>query len=96
MPEDRVVAIPQEIPDSDADCIAHIQQVACWKNWCLFDLAMLRGCVKLLVLALPGWRESQGVIMETAAAKALDIPVEVLTVEAGLPCDLERQLTGTA
>ena len=54
MPEDRVVAIPQEIPDSDADCIAHIQQVACWKNWCLFDLAMLRGCVKLLVLALPG------------------------------------------
>ena len=48
---------------------------------------MLRGCVKLLVLALPGWRESQGVIIETAAAKALDIPVEVLTVgEAGLPC----------
>ena len=34
-------------------------------------------------------------IMETAAAKALDIPVEVLTVEgAGLPRDLERQLTG--
>ena len=58
---------------------------------------MLRGCVKLLVLALPGWRESQGVIIETAAAKALDIPVEVLTVgEAELPCDLERQLTGAA
>ncbi len=67
------------------------------QGWYLFDLAMLRGCVKLLVLALPGWRESQGVIIETAAAKALDIPVEVLTVgEAGLPCDLERQLTGAA
>ena len=67
------------------------------QGWYLFDLAMLRGCVKLLVLALPGWRESQGVIMETAAAKALGIPVEVLTVEeAGLPCDLERQLNGTA
>ena len=66
------------------------------QGWYLFDLAMLRGCVKLLVLALPGWRESQGVIMETAAAKALGIPVEVLTVEeAGLPCDLERQLAGT-
>ena len=67
------------------------------QGWYLFDLAMLRGCVKLLVLALPGWRESQGVIIETAAAKALDIPVEVLTVgEAELPCDLERQLTGAA
>ena len=67
------------------------------QGWYLFDLAMLRGCVKLLILALPGWRESQGVIMETAAAKALDIPVEVLTVEdAGLPRDLQRQLTGAA
>ncbi len=65
------------------------------QGWYLFDLAVLRSCVKLLVLALPGWQESQGVIMETAAAKALDIPVEVLTVEdAGLPRDLERQLTG--
>ena len=65
------------------------------QGWYLFDLAVLRSCVKLLVLALPGWQESQGVIMETAAAKALDIPVEFLTVEdAGLPRDLERQLTG--
>ena len=30
------------------------------QGWYLFDLAMLRGCVKLPVLALPGWRESQG------------------------------------
>ena len=65
------------------------------QGWYLFDLAVLRSCVKLLVLALPGWQESQGVIMETAAAKALDIPVEVLTVEdAGIPRDLERQLAG--
>ena len=66
------------------------------QGWYLFDLAMLRGCVKLLVLALPGWRESQGVIMETTVAKALGIPVAIMTVEeAELPCDLERQLTGT-
>ena len=66
------------------------------QGWYLFDLTMLRGCVKLLVLALPGWRESQGVIMETTVAKALGIPVEILTVEeAELPRDLERQLTGT-
>ena len=45
MPEERVVATPQEIPDSDADCIAHFQQIACWKNLYLFDLAKLRGCV---------------------------------------------------
>ena len=66
------------------------------QGWYLFDLAMLRGCVKLLVLALPGWRESQGVIMETTVAKALGIPVAIMTVEeAELPSDLERQLTGT-
>ena len=66
------------------------------QGWYLFDLTMLRGCVKLLVLALPGWRESQGVIMETTVAKALGIPVEILTLEeAELPRDLERQLTGT-
>ena len=66
------------------------------QGWYLFDLAMLRGCVKLLVLALPGWRESQGVIMETTVAKALGIPVAIMTVEeAELPSDLQRQLTGT-
>ena len=66
------------------------------QGWYLFDLAMLRGCVKLLVLALPGWRESQGVIMETTVAKALGIPVAIMTVEeAELPRDLERQLAGT-
>ena len=66
------------------------------QGWYLFDLAMLRGCVKLLVLALPGWRESQGVIMETTVAKALGLPVAIMTVEeAELPRDLERQLTGT-
>ena len=66
------------------------------QGWYLFDLAMLRGCVKLLVLALPGWRESQGVIMETTVAKALGIPVAIMTVEeAELPRDLQRQLTGT-
>ena len=66
------------------------------RGWYLFDLAMLRGCVKLLVLALPGWRESQGVIMETTVAKALGIPVAIMTVEeAELPRDLQRQLTGT-
>ena len=66
------------------------------QGWYLFDLAMLRGCIKLLVLALPGWRESQGVIMETTVAKALGIPVAIMTVEeAELPRDLERQLTGT-
>ena len=66
------------------------------QGWYLFDLAMLRGCVKLLVLALPGWRESQGVIMETTVAKALGLPVAIMTVEeAELPRDLQRQLTGT-
>ena len=66
------------------------------QGWYLFDLAVLRGCVKLLVLALPGWQESQGVIMEIAAAKALDIPVEVLAVDdARMPRDLQRQVTGS-
>lgn len=42
------------------------------------DALQLRGCVKLVVWALPGWEESQGVIMATAATKDLDIPARAL------------------
>ncbi len=51
------------------------------RGWYGFDLALLRNCRELLVLALPGWQSSHGVIIEVAAAKALGIPVSIITME---------------
>jgi hypothetical protein len=44
-----------------------------WKNFCL---TMLRKSDILLVLALPGWEESVGVLDEIEFAKAFNIPIE--------------------
>ena len=48
MPEDKVVATPQEIPDSDADCIAHIQQVPYWKKTGVRKNLTLRHTIRLV------------------------------------------------
>lgn len=44
-----------------------------WKDWC--DLFMSK-CEKVIVLTLPGWETSLGVIGEIECAKKLGIPVE--------------------
>ena len=44
-------------------------------GWYGYDLAVLRRCQGLIILQLPGWQQSAGVRMETAAALALGLPV---------------------
>ena len=39
------------------------------------DLAMLAVCDELVVLMLPGWRDSVGVAAEIAAAEELNMPI---------------------
>lgn len=46
--------------------------------WAKFDLDMLARCEELLVLRLPGWRDSVGVTAEIAAAREYGIPVKFL------------------
>ena len=48
------------------------------QGWYEFDLAMLRNCQELLVLTLPGWQTSYGVIIEMTAARALGIPIKFI------------------
>ena len=47
------------------------------------DALQLRGCVKLVVWDPPGWEESQGVVMATAATKDFDIPARALDRRGG-------------
>lgn len=66
------------------------------QGWYAFDLTILRRCEELLVLALPGWQESHGVIMEIAVAKAQNIPTRIISMnEAGLSQELEQKLYDT-
>ena len=63
------------------------------QGWYAFDLTILRRCDELLVLALPGWQESHGVMMEIAVAKAQNIPTRIISMnQADLPEALEHQL----
>lgn len=69
-----------------------------WMKQCL---AMVKASSGMIVLALPGWRESKGVAKEIELALALDIPIYLLTNQMkeidwngcdafkvlGIPCD---------
>ena len=46
--------------------------------WLRQDIAVLRHAAKLVVLMLPGWKESKGVAEEIAVAKANKIPIELM------------------
>ena len=46
-----------------------------WKYWEKYDRAMLENCRRLVVLCLPGWRESEGVQAEMKIAAELGLPV---------------------
>jgi hypothetical protein len=54
-----------------------------WEFWREQDMAFLRRAARVIVLTLPGWRESVGVTAEIQEAHRLGIPVEY--VEAELP-----------
>jgi hypothetical protein len=52
-----------------------------WKYWELFDRTFLSLCSKLIVLRLPGWQISKGVLDEMGVAVELGIPVEFMEPE---------------
>ncbi len=46
-----------------------------WTYWAEHNRRMLTACDEVVVLALPGWTESQGVAAELAIAAELHLPV---------------------
>lgn len=49
-----------------------------WKFWDRYDRAILSCCHKVIVLCLPGWRDSVGVQAEIGIANEMGIPVEYI------------------
>lgn len=47
-----------------------------WDFWRTLDLAILARCDSLIVLQLPGWKESVGTTAEIEFAKLNDKPIE--------------------
>ena len=52
-----------------------------WKFWKRFDRRMLEVCDRMVVLCVPGWRESRGVQAEVAIARRLGKPVGYLAAD---------------
>jgi hypothetical protein len=52
-----------------------------WSFWQHYDRALLARCDEVLVLMLPGWRESIGVREELRLARELGKPVRYLAPE---------------
>lgn len=49
--------------------------------WMRYDLDMLRRCDSLLVLDIPGWKESKGVGIEIDIAKQLGMGIDFVNEE---------------
>ena len=59
------------------------------QGWYAFDLQLLARCDELLVLQLPGWEDSRGVLVEIAGAQTKGIPIRLMSLEeADLPQDI--------
>ncbi len=59
------------------------------QGWYAFDLQMLARCDELLVLQLPGWEDSKGVLVEIAGAQTKGMPVNLMPLEeAELPGEI--------
>ena len=59
------------------------------QGWYAWDLQFLARADELLVLQLPGWEQSKGVLVEIAAAQTKGIPVRLMALEeAGLPAEI--------
>ena len=64
------------------------------QGWYAFDLQLLARCDELVVLQLPGWEDSRGVLVEIAGAQTKGLPVRLMSLdEADLPPDLLSGLT---
>ena len=63
------------------------------QGWYAFDLRLLSRCDDLLVLQLPGWEDSRGVLVEIAGAQTKGLPVRLMSLqEADLPADILKVL----
>ena len=59
------------------------------QGWYAWDLQFLARADELVVLQLPGWEESKGVLVEIAAAQARNLPIHLMPLEeAGLPAEI--------
>lgn len=59
------------------------------QGWYAWDLQFLARADELLVLQLPGWEESKGVLVEIAAAQAKNLPIRLMPLEdAKLPVEI--------
>lgn len=65
------------------------------QGWYAYDLQLLARCDELLLLQLPGWEESRGVMVEIAGAQTKGIPVRCMSLEeAELPEEILEGLEG--
>ena len=65
------------------------------QGWYAFDLQLLARCDELLVLQLPGWEDSRGVLVEIAGAQTKGMPIHLMSLEeADLPADIVDGLYG--
>ena len=55
-------------------------------DWLGLDLAILDRCDALIVLTVPGWRTSEGVTREIAAAERAGMPVLYAVAHHGHRC----------
>ena len=63
------------------------------QGWYAFDLQLLARCDELLVLQLPGWEDSNGLLVEIAAAQARNLPIRLMSLEdAKLPAEIFEAL----
>ena len=59
------------------------------QGWYAFDLQLLARCDELIVLQLPGWEDSRGVLVEIAGAQTKGMPVRLMSLEeASLPDEI--------
>ena len=56
-------------------------------SWYYFDLHFLAQSAELILLQLPGWQQSSGMMLELGFAQARNIPVRIFTMEEALQID---------
>ena len=65
------------------------------QGWYAWDLQFLARSDELVVLQLPGWEHSNGVLVEIAAAQARNLPIRLMSLEeADLPGEILEGLSG--
>lgn len=47
--------------------------------WCNFDEALMRVCDEMIILTIPGWRQSSGIARETAFFRAAGKPIRYMS-----------------